>query len=61
MTFISPQTFDIEDHKEELAVIASVLNLLNENRYADAMRVLIARQDALTAEPKLKPYTQRCA
>jgi hypothetical protein len=61
MSFVSPQTFDIEEHEAELAVIAGVLNLLNENRCADAMKALIARQDLLTAEPKLKPYDQRRA
>jgi hypothetical protein len=61
VNFIGTQTFDIEEHEAELATIKRALDLINENRYADAMRVLIARQDELMAEPKLKLYDQRRA
>ncbi len=57
---IQQQTFEIQDNKEELLMIAAVLEFLSRKQYTEAAAALIKRQDELTPrEPKLKPYDPR--
>ena len=57
--FVSAQTFDFSDRREEVLVLTSALDLIQARQYAQASRVLIARLDKLEEQPKLKPYDQR--
>lgn len=57
---IHTQTFEFnQKDKDEREMIAQVLWLLGKMRYDEAAKILIARHDVLTAEPRLKLYDQR--
>lgn len=53
---IQTQTFELKENEEELAVIATALDLLMKKQYDEAAKVLVYRHDQLTREPKLKLY-----
>lgn len=56
---IAQQTFDVKDNRDELLVIASILDLIRLKQYQAAIECLTNRQDALLAHPKLKIYDQK--
>lgn len=56
---IVTQTFEIQANEDELAVIATVIDLIGAKNYDAALRVLIARHDKLCEAPKLVPYDPR--
>jgi len=58
--FITTQTLEYGQHKEELELIAIVLEMLSKGDIAAAKRSLVIRHDALimAQEPRLKPYNQ---
>jgi hypothetical protein len=57
---ITTQTFQVQD-KAEMEAISLALDLLAQQRYQEAIEVLIRRHDLLTKEPTLIPYNQRAA
>jgi hypothetical protein len=61
MSFVSTQTFDFKDVRDELQVCGAALEALRVKDYALAQRILIARMDHLQAGPdlKLKQYDPR--
>ena len=61
MSFITTQTFDFRDNRDELAVIAAAIDLIGKKEYTRAVEILLARHDQLTTEPKLKMYDPRAA
>ena len=57
---IQTQTLEFNKNaKDELLVIAAALDLIAHKQYDEAVKVLIRRQDELTANSTLKPYDQR--
>jgi hypothetical protein len=56
---ITQQTFEIQANEDELAVIASVIDLIGAKNYDAALRVLISRHDKLCEAPKVVPYDPR--
>lgn len=53
---ITTQTYSIPD-SAEVETLAAALQLMHEQRYDEAMKVLVKRQDQLTTkEPKLRLY-----
>lgn len=59
--FISTQTFDFKDVRDELQVCGAALEALRRKDYSLASKILIARMDHLQAGPnlKLKAYDPR--
>jgi len=55
---IKQQTFEYRCNEDELAAIATALDLMRQKRHIEAQAVLIARHDLLTAKPLLKQYNQ---
>ena len=58
MSFVTTQTFEYREHKDELATLARVLDFLERRDVNGAIRVLLARHDQLIASqsPMVKVY-----
>lgn len=56
MSFVTTQTFDVKDVRDELSLIDALIQC---KLSPEALALIIRRRDVLTSQPVLKPYDQR--